>query len=106
MKTIEYNVYLTTCHCQESHALKLCSSSNPEEIKNSVANAIKSMNLQNNWWYSPSYAEDKAAEIVAPVIGCETVKKIKRPFFSLGFIVTNYPMWPDNEGGYEKEFYL
>ena len=109
MKPTKYYLYITTAHCQESHALNVCNSANLDTIKESIVNLIKSMNLDGNWWYNPTYAEDKAAEMVAPFANLldkdAPITKKRYPFFSLGFILTNCPMWPDNKGGYEKDFY-
>lgn len=108
-----YHLYLTDCHCQESHSLKICSSTNLEKIEKSIVNIIDSMAFSESiacWWYHENYASEKAVEMVKPFANLlepnSEITKRKYPFFSLGFIITNYPMWPDNKGGYERDFYI
>lgn len=105
-----FHLYLTTSHTQESHALNICASADLEVIKKSIANLIKSMNFDNWYWYYDGYAEDKAEEFTKPFVGLleenSEITKKKYPFYHLGFIITNYPMSPDNEGGYEKDFWI
>lgn len=106
-----YYLYLTTCHTQESHAL--CVKSNPDlaVIKESLIYLIKAMFHDGEyWWYHEDYAEEKAEEFTKPFVGKledgSEIMKRKYSFFGLGFIITNFPMWPDNKGGYEHEFYI
>ena len=101
----EFHLYLTTCHCQESHALNICNSTEIQTIKEGIIHTIEAMNLSGAWWYTPEYPEEKATEMVAPFTAQKNVLiKKKYPFFGLGFILTNRPMWPDNNGGYETNF--
>ena len=107
----EYHLYLTTAHCQESHSLNICSSPDLTQIAKAIENIIKSMYIGNEsvwWFYHENYASEKAYEMVNPFVGLlepnSEITKRKYPFFHLGFIITNYPMWPDNKGGYESDF--
>lgn len=106
MEKEEFYLYLSTCHNQESHALNIFNSENLDEIKESIKNVIRAMfkDYPLAWWYSEKYIDDKATEMVKPLSGCTTISKFKFPFFHLGFILTNFPMFPDNNGGYEKDF--
>ena len=107
-----YHLYLSTYNCVESHALNICNNSELENIASAIANIITASfgSDKKNWWYSETYARDKAEEMVKPFVGLlddgAKITKRKYPFFDLGFIITNYPMWPDNKGGYEKDFWI
>lgn len=112
MEKKAFYLYLTTCHTQESHSLNISSSDNLDEIKESIKNIMRAMfaNEPLAWWYSEKYIDEKATEMVKPLSGLlddgSNVAKFKFPFYHLGFILTNYPMWPDNKGGYESDFCL
>lgn len=105
-----FHLYLTNACTQESHSLLICTSINLEDIRNSIVNLIKSMNIGSiySWyWYSDDFAYQKALEITSQLSelldeGSKLTKK-KFPFHYLGFIITNYGMWPDGKGGYEKD---
>ena len=107
----EYHLYLTTAHCQESHSLNVCNSADLTKLADAIENIIKSMYVGNEqvwWFYHENYAREKAEEMVKPFANLlepnSEITKRKYPFFHLGFIITNYPMWPDNKGGYERDF--
>ena len=106
-----YHLYLSTCHCVESHALNICSSNDLAKIASSIENLIcATYGHSGQWWYNETYARDKAEEMVKSLAHAlddgAKIEKWKYPFFHLGFIITNYPMWPDNKGGYEKDFWI
>jgi len=107
----EFHLYLTTCNCQESHSLNVCNSPDLENIAKAIEKIIEAMYLGNKgvwWFYHEGYAREKAEEFTKPFAGLleenSKITMLKYPFFNLGFIITNYPMWPDNKGGYEKDF--
>ena len=107
----KFFLYLTTCHKQESHALNVRSSSDLGIIKQSLVYLIESMFKDGYWhWYYDGYAEEKAEEMTKPFVGMleegSEIMKRKYSFYHLGFIITNYPMWPDNKGGYERDFWI
>jgi len=105
-----YHLYLTTSNCQESHSLNICDSPDLEEITKAIEKIIEAMGYGDgtHWFCYEGYAREKAEEFTKPFAGLlednSEITKHKHCFFSLGFIITNYPMWPDNKGGYEKDF--
>ena len=106
-----YHLYLTTCHKQESHSLNVVSSPDLNRIKKALVFMIKAMFEDSGWhWYYEGYAEEQAEEMVKPFVGLlkdgSEITKRGYSFFHLGFIITNYPMWPDNQGGYLNHFII
>lgn len=107
----EFHLYLTTSNCQESHSLNVCNSPDLNKIAEAIEKIIEAMYIGNEqawWFYHDGYAKEKAEKFTKPFVGLleegSEVTKRKQCFFHLGFIITNYPMWPDNKGGYENDF--
>ena len=107
-----YHLYLTTAHCQESHSLSVCWDADLNVIRNAILNIMRAMfdKQPHWWWYSEEYINKQADEMTMPFADLlkdgSPITKRKYPFYHLGFIITNYPMWPDNKGGYLNEFYI
>lgn len=112
MEDKSYHLYLTNYHTQESHSLNICSSPNLDVIKEAVCNMIRASFRGDPyaWWYAENKVDKWAMEMTQPFVGLlnddSPITKRKYPFYHLGFIITNYPMWPDGDGGYEKDFYI
>lgn len=109
----KFHLYLTNFRLHESHALSICSNEDLGKIQTAIENIIETIHIgyEETWWfYHENYAKEKAAEMVKPFEGLlekdSPITKRKYEFFHLGFIITNYPMWPDNNGGYKKDFWI
>lgn len=105
-----YHLYLSTHNCDEGHAICICYSPDLDKIRTAMWNVMEAflVNYRHKWWYTETYALEKANEFTRQ---CERmldkdalVEKKKFAFYGIGFIVTNWAMWPDNKGGYESEF--
>ena len=105
-----YHLYLSTHNCVESHAICICYSPELAKIRTAIWNVMEAflVKYRHMWWYNETYALEKANEFA---MQCEhmldkdaKVEKKKYPFYDIGFIVTNLAMFPDNKGGYEKDF--
>jgi hypothetical protein len=107
---ISYYLYLSTANCQESHSLRICSDANLTVIRDAISNIIRAMFERRPHWYSEEYVNCQADEMTMLFADLlkdgSPITKRKYPFYHLGFIITNYPMWPDNNGGYLSDFHV
>lgn len=107
-----FHLYLTNYLLKESQSHSICVVDDIEELKDCISNIIRAMFKYDRvaWWYSERKVKEYAEEFTKPFIGkldyTKEVLKKKYCFYDLGFIITNYPMWPDNNGCYLKEFPL
>ena len=101
-----YYLYLSNFHLQESHAVSICHSSDLHKIRTAMWNVMEAMlvKYRHMWWYTETYALERANQFAKE---CEhmldpeaTAEKKKFRLFTIGFIITNHPMWSDNNGGY------
>ena len=107
----KYWLYLTNCGGREEKALSICRDYSLTVIGEAIVNIMNAMfDNSGMWWWSEKYARQQVSTMLAPFIDehepFSEVKKLKQSFYHLGFIITNYPMWPDGNGSYLKDFYI
>ena len=110
MERPRYHLYFTNVHCHESCAVNICNTESLSDINTAVWHIIEAhlTDYTGAYWNVPGYSVKKAEEITNEcrrmLDADAVVEKRKFPFWNIGFIITNYPMWPNNKGGYENDF--